>query len=552
MRLLVALVLLLSAWPVQAASAFVVQERGILQSFANGITRGPDGNLWAVEQSAGKVVRVAPDGSVLGRFAVGPDPTSITTGPGGRVWVAVTGADKLVWFDATSPAPTSHDVATASLSNCGPVAVEAGFNGRIYFSLPNDGSGAGGCTDPNRIGSTNADGTGGSTAVGGRGQAYDLHVSGGKLFVPDLGGDVVRRLALDAPLTVESSVTVSGGNPNGVTTDPAGRVWVTLFTSGAVAHFPATQSNGSAVRLDPVGGTLSLPFGITTGGDGRIYVTGRDSENLARIDPTTMGWTFFGVPGAKPWQIVPGPDDDLWFTDVGANRLLRFVSGKPRATTGQPQVPAATAAVLRATIDPRGNATTVTFDYGPSPAFGTTTAPIGVAEGVGAVEAQAGVSELTPATTYHVRVRATNAEGETLGETTTFTTPAAPPIAQNPPPVPDRLAALIRFRWRVLPAATRLTRVRTERLAGGETVRITCRGRGCPFRARTVRDVRAGSRRFDRLFVRRRLRPGVRVQVRITKAAAVGVVATLHVRRGRKPRIVRRCLPPGVATPTRC
>ena len=566
-----------------SASAFVIQEHGGLQSATNGIALGPDGNIWAVEGGNGTVVRLSPDGTPRGRFAVGAGPTSIAAGPGGRMWVAVSGADKLVYIDALSATPTVHDIPTDVFSDCGPVAVEPGGNGRIYFSMPSQS----GCVTPDKLGYTNDDGTGATGVAEGRGRAFDLQVFGGKLYAPDFEGNVVRRMALDDALTVESAVSVSTGNPDGITADGTGRIWVTLFTAGKVAHFPAAQTNGMATELTPVGGSLGLPFGIVAGPDGHIFVTGSDTANLARLDPATATWTFYPAPGGRPWQIVNGPDRDLWFSDIATSRVMRFVDDRPRATTGQAEALAATAATLKASVDPRGNATSVVFDYGTTAAFGKTSAPVNVAQGVGAVDVQAGVNDLAPSTTYFVRVRATNARGETAGSTTTFTTPAGvvdadgdrvsppadcndanPAIHTGATDVPGdgidqdckngdaafpRLGAVPRFSWSLLRnGQTRLTKVRAQRLAGGETVRITCKGRGCPFKSKTFRRLKAGTRKFDRYFRGKRLRPKARVQMRITKPATIGTVRTLTMRRLRDPKIVDRCLKPGSSVLTKC
>ena len=109
-----------------------------------------------------------------------------------------------------------------------------------------------------------------------RGQFYDLAVANGKLFAPDLGADAVYRIALGAALTVETSLGAPGG-PDGITVDGSGNVWVTLFNSGHVGRFAATQNLGVVTDLTPSGGTLFNPFGIVAGNDGRIYVTGKDS-----------------------------------------------------------------------------------------------------------------------------------------------------------------------------------------------------------------------------------------------------------------------------------
>ena len=401
------------------AGAGVVVPVGGLASATNGIAYGPDGNFWITEQFTGTVARVSPAGAVLARYAVGTDPTSVAVGPGGRVWVAVQGADKLTWFDATAATPTAHDVSTSAQSACGPVGVVAGGNGKMYFTLP---TGGGGCSA--QVGYTNADGSGATAAVAARGQAFDLEVAGGKLYVPDFDGDVVRRLALDPGLTVETTITAFGG-PNGIAADGAGNLWVTLYGTGKVARFPATQNGGDVTKFTPAGGLLSNPFGIVAGSDGAMYAAGSVSGNVARIDSAgTFG--FYEAPGTQPWQIALGADGELWFTDLGAGRVLRIIDGAPRATTTDARAVDARNGVAAAAVDPRGNATSVVFEYGATTAYGQLTAPVAVPAGDGAVPVSAALTGLTPGQTVHVRVHATNSRGAAAGQDLAFTTPAAP------------------------------------------------------------------------------------------------------------------------------
>src|SRR4051794_31979924 len=162
------------------AHAAVIQDFSDFQSATNGIVLGPDGNFWVSEEfnAPGSVVRMTPSGQVLNRYSVGDRPQSIAADRAtGRVWVSVTGASKLVWFDATSPTPTAHDKATGSA--CAPVAIESGGDGRMYFSAP-------ACA---QLGSVPADGTGAASVVGSRGTVFDLAVSNGKLYAPDYDGD---------------------------------------------------------------------------------------------------------------------------------------------------------------------------------------------------------------------------------------------------------------------------------------------------------------------------------------------------------------------------
>jgi streptogramin lyase len=308
-----------------SASAFTVQEVGGLNSGTSGVVLGPDGNIWAAEEGAGSVVRVTPSGQVLNRYPVGSKPTSMAIGPGGRVWVSVTGADMLVWLDATSASPSVHSVSTGA--GCGPVAIVSGGDGQMYFSLPSDGP-----CGASKIGHTNADGSGGPSTVGSLGQAFDLEVLSGKLFIPDFEGDVVRRVALGT-LSPEAEIdTPAGSGPDGIAADGAGNLWVTLFSTGRVAHFPASQGSGEATALTPTGGVLSNPFGIVAGADGSMYVASPGNAKVLGIT-ATLTYTFTSLPfDAEPWQVANGPNGEIWVTDQASTRLFRLYN--PSASGG--------------------------------------------------------------------------------------------------------------------------------------------------------------------------------------------------------------------------
>lgn len=538
-----ALLLLLLAAPLVhagAARAAVVQEFGGLASTTNGIVLGPDGNFWVSEFVAGSVVRLSPAGAVLGRFPVGGGPTTLANGPGGRVWVAVTGAKKLVWIDATAAAPAAHDVPI--LLPCKPIGLAPGGDGRLYFSMPDDGVSCGGSDYVGRI---DDDGTGPLDTATGRGRAFDIEVTGGKLYVPDIAGDVIRRLALNSTFTPEATVSTSpGSGPDGIVSDGAGRLWVTLAGAGKVARFGAADNGVNALELAPLGGGFLFPFGIARGADGRIYATARDTARIGRIDPLTSQFVTFPAGGGSPWQMTAAADGALWYTDTANNRVLRFVNARPIVSAGEAHAVAPTAGSAGARVDSRGNVTQVVFDYGTTLAYGATTAPVGVPAGAGgAVDVRSDLTGLAPGTSYHVRVRASNAEGGATGADTTFTTPAAPP---------RQLSARVTYGWRFSPTWTQLTRVVVRGLRGGETVRLTCRGKGCGTRSKT-RHPRGPRLKLTRYFGREhKLRARTRVRIRVTAPDAVGVLSTLRTRRGKEPAVSRRCLAPGTGARTRC
>jgi hypothetical protein len=82
-----------------------------------------------------------------------------------------------------------------------------------------------------------------------------------------------------------------------------------------------------------------------------------------------------------------------------------------------------TSAVLEGRVNPNGSATSYFFQYGTSSAYGSSTPSESVGTGSQAVGLQARLEELTPETTYHFRVVATNEDGEIEdGPDSTFST----------------------------------------------------------------------------------------------------------------------------------
>jgi hypothetical protein len=95
----------------------------------------------------------------------------------------------------------------------------------------------------------------------------------------------------------------------------------------------------------------------------------------------------------------------------------------PTAATGAARNVAQNSADLTGTVNPNGAPTTYYFEYGLTKSYGSRTptqGPTGATKGNIAVSAT--VNGLTPNTTYHYRLVATNASGTTLGKDKAFRT----------------------------------------------------------------------------------------------------------------------------------
>lgn len=104
----------------------------------------------------------------------------------------------------------------------------------------------------------------------------------------------------------------------------------------------------------------------------------------------------------------------------------------PAATTGAAQAVGQTTVTLTGTVDPNATATTYSFEYGTSASYGLKTSEQPAGNGDAATDVSAPVAGLTPSTTYHYRLVATNAAGVSRGEDRTFTTAATPANPQPP------------------------------------------------------------------------------------------------------------------------
>ena len=86
-------------------------------------------------------------------------------------------------------------------------------------------------------------------------------------------------------------------------------------------------------------------------------------------------------------------------------------------------------------------------------------------------------------------------------------------------------------------------------LARGDKVRVSCRRCGVPTRTLTAR--KAGSLQLAR-HVRRPLRAGRVLELRVSRPLAIAVVFRLRMRVGKAPLTTKLCLPPGAKRPRRC
>ena len=114
-------------------------------------------------------------------------------------------------------------------------------------------------------------------------------------------------------------------------------------------------------------------------------------------------------------------------TDSGERVFTTAVEAAPTVTTGAATSLTSSSAQIAGVVNPRGEQTTYTVQYGPTAAYGAQSAPVAVGFGSAPVDVATTLGGLAASTTYHYRIVASNAVGTTHGLDATLTTGAAPP-----------------------------------------------------------------------------------------------------------------------------
>jgi phosphodiesterase/alkaline phosphatase D-like protein len=232
------------------------------------------------------------------------------------------------------------------------------------------------------------------------------------------GADMTFTSGPPAPQVLTSAATgVGGGNAtlNG-TVSTKGEVTDVSFEYGTDTNY------GTTVPADFT--PIDLPGPVVMASTATISGLADNTVYHFRIVASSPGGVAYG--------------NDMSFATGTAGTA-------PAALTAPATAIGTESATLNGTVNAADFETTVIFEYGLDATYGSTAiANPGTVTGSTNTAVNAPVLELSPATTYHFRVVATNAYGTTNGADMTFTTLPQAPVAVTSPatPVGDTTATL--------------------------------------------------------------------------------------------------------------
>jgi len=267
--------------------------------------------------------------------------------------------------------------------------------------------------------------------------SYEISQKGVSLKLDDLSDRLMYRMQYRNMGTHESMVTChtvnSGSNIAGVRwyeMRKTGSSW-SLYQQGTYAF---TDSKSRWMGSIAMNGSGDIALGYTLSGTTAypsIYFTGRkqgDALGTMTIPESPIKIGSASMSGADRWgdyammSIDPVDDKTFWHTNeyVGtyggsypwSTRIASFVfANTPIIVTLPATNVTGTSATLNGTVNPNGLATEYHFNWGTSISYGNVTPVISAGAGSADVIVNEAINGLTPGSTYHFQLVASNTDG---------------------------------------------------------------------------------------------------------------------------------------------
>jgi streptogramin lyase len=284
----------------------------------NGITSGPDGDVWFMEAGARKLGALTPAGA-FSEYPIASQflPRGLAAGPDGNLWSTVLNTASLLKI--TTSGTIAGDYTTHFLSDV-PEGITPGPDGALWFAY--NGTDA--------IGRITTSGSISKYPLPTPGAMPAFLAAGpdGNMWFTEGAVDQIGEITPSGVIT-EYPLPISDSDLDGITAGPDGNVWFTEYQaneigkiapSGVVTEYPLPTQNAG-------------PAGITLGSDGNLWFTENDANQIGEITPSGVV-TEYPVPTANAGLdgITTDANGNVYFSEYTANQIgeVVLVPGPPR------------------------------------------------------------------------------------------------------------------------------------------------------------------------------------------------------------------------------
>ncbi len=264
----------------------------------NGITSGPDDDVWFTEYYGNKIGQITPSGTIT-EFSVPTEnsyPQDIVSGPDGNLWFTEDGGN-----------------------NIGRVTPSGIFT---EFPVPTSNSGVG------------------DIATG----------TDGNIWFTEKWGNKIGRISANGIIT-EFLIPTINSKPQSITSGPDGNIWFTEQYANKIGRITPT----GIITEFSLGYVYVGPYGITSGPDGNLWFTESSLNRIGRITPSGIVTQFLVAPDALyTYDITTGSDGNVWFTEYATGESIWKI-GKITTSGAISTYPVISDYILGITSGPDGN-----------------------------------------------------------------------------------------------------------------------------------------------------------------------------------------------------
>jgi streptogramin lyase len=280
------------------------------------MTLGADGNVWFVEATSANVSKISTAGVVTEFFDYSVN-NGITSGPDGNLWCTTSGdpfGDPRFnpQIFATNTDGVGVNGAGLLNSSSRPLAITAGPDGNLWFTDVN----------VNNIGKVTLNREITEYPIPSTNVATNI-TSGpdGNLWFTEGAGNKIGKISVAGVVLDEFSIPTAGSAPGGIAVGADGNLWFTenfapnigkITPAGVITEY-AIPSGNNANR-------------ITSGADGNLWFTETSGNQIGEINTAGAVLNEFSIPtaGSEPVGITSGSDGNLWFTEYAGNAIGRL------------------------------------------------------------------------------------------------------------------------------------------------------------------------------------------------------------------------------------